>query len=104
MESANVSVLVNGSSTEEFKPKTGLRQEDPLAPFLFLVVAEGLAGIVRQVIKANLIFGLKFGRKEIEICILQFADDTLFLCEDSFNNVATLKAILRDFELASGYK
>ena len=38
------------------------------------------------------------------MCILQFADDTLFLCEDSLNNMVTLKAILRGFELASGLK
>jgi len=81
-----------------------LRQGDPLAPFLFLVVAEGLAGLVRQAMKANILSGLKIGRKEVEISILQFADDTLFLCEDSFSNVVTLKAILRGFELASGLK
>jgi len=104
LESATVSVLVNGSPTEEFKPTRGLRQGDPLTPFLFLVVAEGLAGIVRSASKTTLLTGLKFGRKEIEVCILQFADDTIFLCEDSFNNVVTLKAILRGFELASGLK
>ena len=104
MESATVPMLVNGSPTEEFKPTRGLRQGDPLAPFLFLVVAEGLAGIVRSASKTTLLTGLKFGRKEIEVCILQFADDTIFLCEDSFNNVVTLKAIIKGFELASGLK
>jgi len=104
MESAIVSVLVNGSPTEEFKPKRGLRQGDLLAQFLFLVVAEGLVGIVRQAVKANLLSGLMIGRKDFELCILQFANDTLFLCEDSFSNVTTLKAILRGFELASGLK
>jgi len=74
-------VLVNESPTKEFKPIRGLRQGDPLAPFLFLMVAEGLGGIVRQAMKTNLLTGLKIGRKEIEVCILQFADDTLFLCE-----------------------
>jgi len=54
--------------------------------------------------KTKLLSGLKIGRKEMEVCIFQFADDTLFLCEDSFNNVITLKAILRGFELASGLK
>jgi len=70
MESATISVLVNGSPTEEFKPSRGLRQGDPLAPFLFVVVAEGLAGLVRQACKANLLSGLKIGRKEVELCIL----------------------------------
>jgi len=70
MESSTVSVLVNGSPTEEFKPSTGLRQGDPLAPFLFIVVAEGLAGLVRQAARVNLFTGLKIGRKEVEVCIL----------------------------------
>jgi len=104
LESATVSVLVIGSPTEEFKPSRGLTQGDPLAPFLFLVVAEGMAGLVRQAVKAELFRGLKIGRKEIELSLLQFADDTLFLCENSFANVVTLKAILRGFELAFGLK
>ena len=104
LESASVSVLVNGSPTEEFKPSRGLRQGDPLAPFLFLVVAEGLAGLVRRASKIDLLMGLKIGRQETEVSILQFADDTLFLCEDSLNNVVTLKVILRGYELTSGLK
>jgi len=87
LESASISVLVNGSPTEEFKPKRGLRQGDPLAPFLFLVVAEGLAGLVRQAMKANILSGLKIGRKKVEISILQFADDTLFLCEGTHSTM-----------------
>jgi len=79
MEFASVSVLVNGSSTEEFKPTRGLRQGDPLAPFLFIVVAKDLAGLVRQAIKVNFLNGVKVGSNEVELCMLQFADDTLFL-------------------------
>ena len=104
MESVFVLVLVNGSPTEEFTPSRGLRQGDPLAPFLFLVVAEGLVRLVREAVKGNLLTGLKVGRKEVVMSLLQFVDDTLFFCEDSFTNVVTLKAILRGFELASSLK
>jgi len=104
LETATVLVLVNGSPTEEFRPTRGLRQEDPLAPFLFLIVAEGLAGLVRKAVKEDLLRGIKVGRDEVDCCLLQFADDTVFLCEDSFSNVFTIKAILRVFEMASGLK
>jgi len=78
MELATVSVPVNGSPTEEFIPTRGLRQGDPLAPFLFTVVAEGLARLVRQAIKINLLAGIKIGSKEVDVSFLQYADDTLF--------------------------
>ena len=102
--SSSVSVLVNGSPTEEFKPHRGLRQGDPMAPFLFLVVAEGLAGLVRQALRTDVLRGLKVGRNSVECCLLQFADDTLFMCEDSFDSIFAIKAILRCYEIVSGLK
>jgi len=67
LEFASVSVLVNESPTKEFRPTRGLRQGDPLAPFLFLIVAEGLTGLVRQALKESLIKGAKVGRNEVEV-------------------------------------
>ncbi|XP_058765105.1 uncharacterized protein LOC131638559 [Vicia villosa] len=43
-----MSVLVNGSPTKEFVVEKGLSQGDPLSPFLFVLVIEGLAGLVRK--------------------------------------------------------
>jgi len=104
LETTTVSVLVNGSPTEEFRPSRGLRQGDHLTLFLFLIVAEGLVGLVCKALKENLLRGIKVEGVELECCLLQFADDTLFMCEDSFPNIFTIKAILRVFELASGLK
>lgn len=41
-----VSILVNRSPIAEFETERGLKQGDTLAPFLFLIVAEGLAGFL----------------------------------------------------------
>ena len=104
LESSKISVLVNGSPTQEFTPTRGLRQGDPLAPLLFLLIAEGLSGLVRQSDKMNLLEGIRVGRNKLNVNMLQFADDTLFFCKPSSNDLVDIKSILRCFELASGLK
>jgi len=104
LESTTVSVLVNGSPTKKFKPTRGLRQGDPMAPFLFLIVAQGLAGLVKQATRKNLLSGIKVWDKKVEVNLLQFADDTLFVCESNVQNIMSIKAILRCFELSSGLR
>ena len=44
------------------------------------------------------------GSNKVEISLLQFADDTIFLGEADMENVKTIKAVLRSFELVSGLK
>ena len=104
LESTTISVLVNGSPTKEFKSFRGLRQGDPMTPFLFLIVAQGLVGLVKQATRKNLFSGLKVGDKKVEVNLLQFADDTLFVCESNVQNILSIKAMLRCFELSSGLK
>ncbi|GLT46093.1 hypothetical protein SLA2020_198760 [Shorea laevis] len=57
LSSASVSVLVNGSPTEEYKMKKGLRQGDPLAPFLFLLVVEALNGLIMKAVEEKIFEG-----------------------------------------------
>ena len=104
LKSASISVLVNGSPSTEFLLKRGLRQGDPLAPFLFNVVAESLNGLIRRAKDENLYKGFQIGADLVDISILQYADDTIFFGEATMENVTAIKAILRTFELASGLK
>jgi len=104
LKSASISILVNGSPSHEFIPQRGLRQGDPLAPFLFNVVAEVLNGLMREAEKQNLFRGFQVGSNKVGISILQYADDTIFFGEASLENVKAIKAILRTFELVSGLK
>ncbi|WJX49459.1 hypothetical protein P8452_35893 [Trifolium repens] len=100
----NLSVLVNGSPTREINIHRGLKQGDPLAPFLFLWVAEGLGGVMRRAGELGLFKGFSFGSGGPIISHLQYADDTLCIGEASVENLWSLKAILRGFERASGLK
>ncbi|CAJ2663797.1 unnamed protein product [Trifolium pratense] len=53
----NLSVLVNGSPTGEINIQRGLKQGDLLAPFLFLLVAEGFGGAMRRAGELHLFKG-----------------------------------------------
>jgi hypothetical protein len=99
-----MSVLINGSPTEEINIQRDLKQGDPLAPFLFLLVAEGLGGIFRRAIGRNRFRGFRVGGSEVTVSHLQYADDTLCVGEASIENLWALKAILRGFEMSSGLK
>jgi len=55
-------------------------------------------------VKKNLFRGFPVGTNNVDISILQYADDTIFFGEASMENVKAIKAILRTFELVSGLK
>jgi hypothetical protein len=100
----NLSVLVNGSPTGEINIQRGLKQGDPLAPFLFLLVVEGLSGVMKKAVDSGIFKGFSVGRIPVVVSHLQYADDTLCIGEASVENLWALKAILRGFEMASGLK
>ncbi|CAK8566310.1 unnamed protein product [Lathyrus sativus] len=95
-----MSVLISESSTKDFKVNKGLRQGDPLSPFLFILVMEGLNALTKKA--EDLALFKVFG--EVSHNIIQFADDTTFIGEGNWDNLWFAKAMLRGFELISGLK
>lgn len=47
----------------EFKKREGLRQDNPLTPFLFFLLAKGLGGLVLNVEAKGILLGYKVGRR-----------------------------------------
>lgn len=76
-----------------------LRQGGPLSPFFFLLPAEGLSGLMHNAIELRKFLGFHFN-EDIHFKLLQFSDDTIFICDRSWNNLLKIKALLKGFELA----
>jgi len=62
-----MSIMLNGTHSEAFNPSSGLRQGDPLSPFLFILAAEGLGRLVKARIAREQIKGLRIRGNDLPI-------------------------------------
>jgi hypothetical protein len=72
------SPLINGKPSPTFFPQRGLRQGDPLSPYLFILWDNVLSGLINQAQNNKIIHGIKIAHGAPEISHLLFADDSLF--------------------------
>nr|GEZ91399.1 putative RNA-directed DNA polymerase, eukaryota, reverse transcriptase zinc-binding domain protein [Tanacetum cinerariifolium] len=98
--SARTSILINGSPTSEFSLKRGLRQRDPLSPFLFIIVMEGLHVALKDDIAFNMFHGVRIGSN----IHLFYAGDIIILSNWNQNDMKNITRILNIFYIASGLK
>ena len=73
--SVSFSVRVNGVFSEEFKPSRGIRQGDPISPYLFLLCSEGLSCMLKSIGPLYVSRGVRVSRYSPWISHLLFADD-----------------------------
>ncbi|GJY51132.1 RNA-directed DNA polymerase, eukaryota, reverse transcriptase zinc-binding domain protein [Tanacetum coccineum] len=83
--SSKGSVIVNGSPTKEFQFHRGLKQGDPLSPFLFLLIMESLHISMQRVVDAGLFKGIQVG-SSLQVSHLFYADDARQGGSDSKEN------------------
>ena len=95
-------LLINGSVTRSFKPSQGLRQGDPLSPYLFLMCANILSISLIQAEDLKKIRGIKVGRNGLSFSHLLFVDDSLLFFKKDKNSVQNLQLILEWYCSISG--
>lgn len=96
--------VINGSPTKEFKMERGLRQGDPLSPFLFLIAGEELQVLTTEACNKGIFKGVSLANDGANLFLLQYADDTLLIGEWSISNAVNLVRILSCFQDMSGLK
>ncbi|KAL5539544.1 hypothetical protein UlMin_045645 [Ulmus minor] len=97
-----LTLMLNGAPAHNFSPKRGLRQGDPLSPYLFILAMEVLSRLINQKVEASLISGFRISRHTPPIHHLFFADDIFLLCKCTLNEANHLKDCLDRFCSWSG--
>eukprot|EP00253_Pinus_taeda_P015299 PITA_15299 len=98
----NFSVLVNDTPSKTFKASKGIRQGDPISPFLFILAVEGLGKYLKQERVDGNIKGLRLWGNDLPITHQQFVDDIMLFGEPTVREVRNLKKALDLFAEASG--
>jgi hypothetical protein len=95
-------ILINGSASQSFSPQRGLRQGDPLSPYLFILCADILSGLITKAQLNKDIKGVKIAHGAPEITHLFFADDSLMFCRATKEEITQLSNIINLYQGASG--
>jgi hypothetical protein len=95
-------IWFNADETETFAPTRGIRQGDPLSPYLFLICAEGLSSLLAYEEMNGGIQGIRVCRGAPSVSHLLFADDSLILMTADMSNATSLRNALDMYCASSG--
>lgn len=98
------SVLINGSPMGWFTAERGLRQGDPLSPYLFILCGEVLSRILLKMEDLKLIHGVKIGPSCDPISHLMFVDDLIVFARANEKEISSISQALSCYEAWSGQK
>lgn len=96
------SFLINGAAQGWVTPSRGLRQGDPLSPYLFILFTEVFSGLCRNAQEKGELIGVKVAQNCPAINHLLFTDDTMFFLRSNPSSRTTFLKILRLYEEALG--
>eukprot|EP00253_Pinus_taeda_P026927 PITA_26927 len=101
ISSAFFSILINGIPTTTFQASRSIRQGDPLSPFLFIIMAEGLGRCIKNAIQTQELKGITLHQAPT-VSHQQFVDDNMIFGYPSVQEARALNSLLLLFSKASG--
>ncbi|CAM8918528.1 unnamed protein product [Rhodiola kirilowii] len=100
--SVKFTICINGTLSGSIVPGRGLRQGDPLSPYLFILCSEWLSYGLSKLERERNFEGVKVCRRAPYINHLMFADDCLLLFKVKDGTAAALSMLLKQYENVSG--
>ena len=100
--SVSYSILINGNPVGPIHPKRGIRQGDPISPYIYLLCTEGLSALIQNTIRTRKLHGFKASRNGPPISHLLFGDDSLLFCKATEDECEQIIQILKIYEKATG--
>jgi hypothetical protein len=102
ISSVSYQVLINGQPSKIFSPERGLRQGDPLSPYLFILCANVLSVMLKKEAHLNDLHGIQVVRNAPKITHLLFADDSLLFARANSKEASTILTVLKSYQETSG--
>ena len=88
------SILINGKPYGNIKPSRGIRQGDPLSPYMFLLCAKGFTSLLAKAKMERRIKGVSICRGVPTISNLMFANDSILFCWATTGEVQVINEML----------
>jgi hypothetical protein len=98
------SVLFNGAKTEYFTPTRGIRQGDPISPYLLLLAAKGLSCLLKNAMRSGEMVVLWVAPTIAKVNHFLFMDDCILFCKALVQEVTKMKEVLEMYCKASSQK
>lgn len=104
VSSTSMQVLWNGEITKKFKPSRGVRQGDPISPYLSVLCIERLSHLILQGVDKGDWKPIHISRGGPLLSHMFFADDMILCAEASLKQIQVIMDVIGLFCRASGQK
>jgi hypothetical protein len=102
VSTVSFSILVNGNPSPSFRPQRGIRQGDPLSPYVFILCDDVLSSLITKLQDNNQIKGISIATNAPNITHLFFVDDSILFCRARPDEATHLMEALNEYQRVSG--
>lgn len=94
---------MNGAPRGHLKPSRGIRQADPLSPYLFILMTETLTRLLKKAKESQIIHGIKLATNSPSISHLMYANGIVIFCKANIEEIRKVMHILTTFQNIFGH-